>query len=64
MKNTAPPRRIRILKFDCFIPTEKVTSGLGLKDQILINPAKLIFGYGHPYLYLNVIFYSAEVIST
>ena len=30
----------------------------------LINPAKVIFGYGNLNIYLNVIFYTTEVISS
>ena len=30
---------------------------IGLNGQILINLAKVIFGYGNPYIFLNVIIY-------
>ena len=39
-------------------------SKLELNGQILINPAKVILGYGNPYIYFNVTFYATEMIDT
>ena len=32
-------------------------SKLGSNGEILINPEKVIFGYGNPYTFPNIIFY-------
>ena len=57
-----------IIDFDDFCPhmmAEKFdikSSKLGPNGKILINPAKVIFGYGNRYIYSIMTFYSVEVI--
>ena len=42
----------------------QIAQKLGWHSQILIDPAKLILGYGNRYLFFNVFLYSITVIIT